>query len=68
MVAANIEGSYQLVRRELPDGVVQLPPVVKGLGYRNPSRRRSPPPSNLTGQNSRQLEKDLFTDYWEKVA
>lgn len=31
MAAPNIEGSYQLVRRELPDGTVQLPPVVKGM-------------------------------------
>ena len=25
MVAPNIEGTYQLVRRELPDGTVQFP-------------------------------------------
>lgn len=40
MVAPGIEGTYQLVRRELPDGTVQLPPVVKGMmtytkGFRN---------------------------------
>lgn len=40
MVAPNIEGTYQLVRRELPDGTVQRPPVVKGMitytkGFRN---------------------------------
>ena len=27
----NIEGTYQLVRRELPDGTIQLPPAVKGM-------------------------------------
>ena len=27
----NIEGTYQLVRRELPDGTIQLPPAVKGI-------------------------------------
>ena len=27
MVAPNIEGTYQLVRRELPDGTVQFPPA-----------------------------------------
>ena len=31
MVALNIEGTYQLIRRELPDGTVQLPPIVKGM-------------------------------------
>ena len=31
MNAPNIEGTYKLVRRELPDGTVQLPPVVKGM-------------------------------------
>jgi hypothetical protein len=31
MVAPNIEGAYQLVRRELPDGTVQFPPVMKGM-------------------------------------
>ena len=31
MVAPNIEGTYQLVRRELPDGTVQFPPAVKGM-------------------------------------
>jgi hypothetical protein len=31
MVAPSIEGTYQLVRRELPDGTVQRPPAVKGL-------------------------------------
>ena len=28
MVAPNIEGTYQLVRRELPDGTVQFPPAM----------------------------------------
>lgn len=31
MVTPSIEGTYQLIRRELPDGTVQLPPVVKGM-------------------------------------
>ena len=31
MATPSIEGTYQLVRRELPDGTVQHPPVVKGL-------------------------------------
>ena len=31
MNAPGIEGTYQLVRRELPDGEVQFPPQVKGL-------------------------------------
>lgn len=31
MTAPNIEGTYRLVRRELPDGTVQLPPVVQGM-------------------------------------
>jgi hypothetical protein len=31
MSAPNIEGTYQLVRRELPDGTVQFPPIVKGM-------------------------------------
>ena len=31
MVAPSIEGTYQLVRRELPDGTVQLPPAVMGM-------------------------------------
>ena len=31
MAAANIEGTYQLVRRELPDGTIQLPPDLKGM-------------------------------------
>ena len=31
MVAPNIEGTYQLVRRELPDGTVQFHPAVKGI-------------------------------------
>ncbi len=31
MAAPSIEGTYQLVRRELPDGTVQHPPAVKGL-------------------------------------
>lgn len=30
MNAPNIEGTYRLMRRELPDGTVQLPPLVKG--------------------------------------
>jgi hypothetical protein len=40
MAAPSIEGTYQLVRRELPDGTVQNPPQVKGMltmtkGHRN---------------------------------
>lgn len=31
MAAPSIEGTYRLVRRELPDGTVQLPPIVKGM-------------------------------------
>jgi hypothetical protein len=31
MAAPNIEGTYQFVRRELPDGTVQHPPQVKGM-------------------------------------
>jgi len=31
MVALNIVGTYRLIRRELPDGIVQLPPSVKGM-------------------------------------
>jgi len=31
MAAPKIEGTYRLVRRELPDGTVQLPPLLKGL-------------------------------------
>ena len=31
MVAPSIEGTYQLVRRELPDGTVQSPPAMKGM-------------------------------------
>jgi hypothetical protein len=31
MAPPNIEGTYQLVRRELPDGTIQFPPVVKGM-------------------------------------
>jgi hypothetical protein len=31
MAAPNIEGTYRLVRRELPDGTVQLPPTLKGM-------------------------------------
>jgi hypothetical protein len=31
MVTPSIEGTYQLVRRELPDGTVQHPPAVKGM-------------------------------------
>lgn len=40
MGTPSIEGTYQLVRRELPDGTVQRPPAVKGMitytkGFRN---------------------------------
>jgi hypothetical protein len=31
MATPSIEGTYRLVRRELPDGTVRLPPVVKGM-------------------------------------
>jgi hypothetical protein len=31
MTAPSIEGTYHFVRRELPDGTVQLPPAVKGM-------------------------------------
>ncbi len=31
MATPSIEGTYQLVRRELPDGTIQIPPVVKGM-------------------------------------
>jgi hypothetical protein len=31
MAAPSIGGTYQLVRRELPDGTVQIPPAVKGM-------------------------------------
>ena len=31
MERPNIKGTYQLVRRELPDGTFQHPPVVKGM-------------------------------------
>ena len=31
MATPSIEGSYQLVRRELPDGTIQHPPAVKGM-------------------------------------
>jgi len=31
MGALNIEWTYQLICRELPDGTVQLPPIVKGM-------------------------------------
>jgi hypothetical protein len=31
MAAPNIKGTYQLVRRELPDGTVQHPPLLKGM-------------------------------------
>jgi len=31
MMTPSIEGTYQLVRRELPDGNVQLPPALKGM-------------------------------------
>lgn len=31
MTAPNIEGTYRLVRRELPDGSVQLHPDVRGM-------------------------------------
>lgn len=31
MATPSIEGTYQLVRRELPDGTIQHPPILKGL-------------------------------------
>lgn len=31
MATPNIEGTYQLVRRELSDGTVQVPPALKGM-------------------------------------
>lgn len=31
MAAPSIEGTYQLVSRELPDGTVQHPPLLKGM-------------------------------------
>jgi len=31
MIALYIEVTYRLIRRELPDGTVQLPPIVKGM-------------------------------------
>jgi len=31
MSAPSIEGTYRLVRRELPDGTIQVPPLLKGL-------------------------------------
>lgn len=31
MITPSIEGTYQLVRRELPDGTIQFPPAVKGM-------------------------------------
>lgn len=31
MATPSIEGTYRLVRRELPDGTVQYPPVLKGI-------------------------------------
>ena len=31
MADPNVEGTYQFVRRELPDGTVQFPPDVKGI-------------------------------------
>jgi len=31
MAAPRIQGTYRLVRRELPDGTVQHPPAVKGM-------------------------------------
>lgn len=31
MVTLNIVGTYRLIRRELPDGTVQFPPIVKGM-------------------------------------
>jgi hypothetical protein len=31
MGAPNIEGTYRLIRRELPDGTIQLPPALKGM-------------------------------------
>lgn len=40
MSIPSIEGTYKLVRRELPDGTIQVPPLLKGFysytkGYRN---------------------------------
>jgi len=40
MTAPSIEGTYHLVRRALPDGTVQHPPLLKGMitftkGFRN---------------------------------
>ncbi|HZD54630.1 MAG TPA: hypothetical protein VE080_00110 [Candidatus Aquicultoraceae bacterium] len=40
MISKGIEGTYRLVRRELPDGTVQVPPAVMGMytyskGYRH---------------------------------
>ncbi len=31
MARPNIEGTYQLVRRKLPDGTIQRPPAMKGM-------------------------------------
>ncbi len=31
MLSKGIEGTYRLVRRELPDGAVQVPPAVMGM-------------------------------------
>lgn len=31
MATPSIRGSYQLARRELPDGTIQHPPAVKGM-------------------------------------
>jgi hypothetical protein len=31
MISPSIEGTYRLVRRELPDGTVQRPPALKGM-------------------------------------
>jgi hypothetical protein len=31
MVVPSIEGTYKLIKRELPDGTIQQPPVVNGM-------------------------------------
>jgi len=42
MIKPSIEGTYQLVRRELPDGTIQFPPNVKGIiTYTNEIRNYS---------------------------
>ena len=48
MMAPSIEGTYQLVRRELPDGTAQLPPAVRGMitytkEFRKEGGRLAPP-------------------------